>query len=110
MKKLKLLKESGLSLSKGVDICRANQATAAQLKDTAPSQIKQEPNAVIQRESSKKPKAPKENGKDSKDQLSAECKYCDNKHERKRNKNKNMLFVWKNQLFCSKVFQEYTRI
>ena len=86
MKKLKLLKESGLSLSKCVDICRANQASAAQPIDTAPSQTEQEASAVIQRESPKKPKAPKENGKDSKDQLSAECKYCDNKHERKRDK------------------------
>ena len=83
----KLLQESGLTLSKCVDICRANEATAAQLKDMAPSQTtEQEANAVNQKESSKKPKAPKENGKDPKDQLSVECKYCGNKHERKRDK------------------------
>ena len=83
----KLLQESGLTLSKCVDICRANEATAAQLKDMAPTQItEQEANAVNQKESSKKPKTPKENGKDPKDQLSVECKYCGNKHERKRDK------------------------
>ena len=83
----KLLQESGLTLSKCVDICRANKATAAQLKDMAPGQTtEQEANAVNQNESSKKPKTPKENGKDPKDQLSAECKFCGNKHERKRDK------------------------
>ena len=34
----KLLQESGLLLSRRVDICRANEATTAQLKDMAPSQ------------------------------------------------------------------------
>ena len=83
----KLPQESGLPLSKCVDICRANEATAAQLKDMAPSQTtEQEANAVNQKESSKKPKTPKENGKDPKGQLSAECKFCGNKHERKRDK------------------------
>ena len=53
----------------------------------APTQTtQQEANAVNQKESSKKPKTPKENGKDPKDQLSVECKYCGNKHERKRGK------------------------
>ena len=33
----KLLKETGLLLPKCVDICRANEATTAQLKDMAPS-------------------------------------------------------------------------
>ena len=57
----KLLQESGLSLSKCVDIFQANEATTAQLKDKAPSQTtEQEANAVNQKESSKKPKAPKE--------------------------------------------------
>ena len=37
-----------------------------------------EANAVTQKESSKKLKTPKENGKDPKDQLSTECKYCGN--------------------------------
>ena len=46
----------------------------------------QEANAVNQKESSKKLKTPKENGKDPKDQLSAECKFCGNKHEWKRDK------------------------
>ena len=70
---------------KCVDICQANEATAAQLKDLTPSQTtEQEANAVSQKESSKKLKAPKENGKDPKDQLSVECKYCGNKHELKR--------------------------
>ena len=61
------------------------------------------------------PKAPKENCKDPKDQLSAQCKYCGNKHERKREKCrtsyiwKNMLFAWKSQPFCSKAFQEFTK-
>ena len=51
----KLLQECGLTLSKCIDICRANEATAAQLKDMAPSQTtKQEANAVSQKESSKK--------------------------------------------------------
>ena len=53
----------------------------------APSQTtEQEVNAVTQKESSKKPKTTKENGKYPKDQLSAECKYCGNKHERQRDK------------------------
>ena len=83
----KLLQECGLTLSKCIDICRANEATAAQLKDMAPSQTtKQEANAVSQKESSKKPKNTKENGRDPKDQLSAKCKYCSYKHERKRDK------------------------
>ena len=83
----KLLQESGLTLSKCVDICRANEATTAQLKDMASSQTtEQQANAVNQKESSKKPKITKENGKDLKDQLSAECKYCGYKHERKRDK------------------------
>ena len=34
----KLLQESGLTLSKCVDICRAVEATSAQLKEMAPSQ------------------------------------------------------------------------
>ena len=34
----KLLQESGLTLSKCVDICRAVEATSAQLKEVAPSQ------------------------------------------------------------------------
>lgn len=47
----KLLQESGLSLSKCVDIYRADEATTAQLKDIAPSQTnKQEANAVNQKE------------------------------------------------------------
>jgi len=84
---IKLLQESGLTLLKCVDICRANEATAAQLKDMAASQTtEQEANAVNQKESSKKLKAPKENGKDPKDQLSTKCKYCGNKHEWKRDK------------------------
>ena len=83
----KLLQESELTLSKCVDICRANEATTAQLKDMAASQTpEQEANAVNRKEGSKKPKSPKENGKGSKDQLSAECKYCGTKHERKRDK------------------------
>ena len=73
--------------SKCVDICRVNEATAAQLKDMAPSQTtEQEANAVNQKESSKKPKTTKENCRDPKDQLSAECKFCGYKHERKRDK------------------------
>ena len=45
----KLLQECGLTLSKCVDICRANEATAAQLKDMAPSQAtEQEVNASSQ--------------------------------------------------------------
>ena len=43
----------------------------------------QEANAVNQKEGSKKPKAPKEKGKGSEDQLSTECKHCGTKHERK---------------------------
>jgi len=46
----KLLQESGLTLSKCVDICRANEATEEQLKDMAPSQTtEQEANAVNQK-------------------------------------------------------------
>ena len=49
-------------------------ATAAQLKDMAPSQTtEQEANTVNQKESSKKPKTTKEKSRDPKDQLSAEC-------------------------------------
>ena len=67
-----------------MDICRANEATTAQLKDMTPGQtIKQEANAVNQKEDEKKPKAPKDSGKGSKNQLSANCKFCDRKHERK---------------------------
>ena len=48
----KLLQECGLTLSKCVDICRAKEAIAAQLKDMAPSQTTaQEANAVNQKES-----------------------------------------------------------
>ena len=83
----KLLQESGLTLSKCVDICRANEATTAQLKDMTPGQtIEQEANAVNQKEDGKKPKAPKDSGKGSKNQLSADCKFCGRKHERKRDK------------------------
>ena len=83
----KLLQECGLTLSKCVDICRANEATAAQLKDMAPSQTtEQGAKTVNQKESSKKPKTTKEKSRDPKDQLSAECKYCGYKHERKRDK------------------------
>ena len=82
-----MLQEPGLTLSKCVDICSANEAATAQLKDMAVSQTpEQEVNAVNKKKGSKKPKAPKENGKGSKDQLSAECKYCGTKHERKRDK------------------------
>ena len=63
----KLLQECGLTLSKCVDIYRANEGTAAQLKDMAPSQTtEQKANAVNQKESSKKPKTTKENGRDPK--------------------------------------------
>ena len=83
----KLLQESGLTLSKCVDICRANEATTAQLKDMTPGQtIEQEANAVNQKEDGKKPKAPKDSGKGSKNELSADCKFCGRKHERKRDK------------------------
>jgi len=83
----KLLQESGLTLSKCGDIFRVNKATAAQLKDMAPSQTtEQEADAVNQKEGSKKLKVPKEYDKGPIDQLSAECKYCGNKHERKRDK------------------------
>ena len=105
----KLFQESGSSLSKCVDICRANEVTAAQLKDMAPRQTtEQEANAVSQKESSKMPKAPKENGKDPKDQLSVEYKYCGNKHERKRDK---CPAYGKTCSSCGKanhVFQEFT--
>ena len=83
----KLLQESGLTLSKCVDICRANKATAAQLKDMAPGQTnEEEANAVNQKEDWKKPKVPKDSGKGPKNQLIAECKFCGRKHERNRDK------------------------
>ena len=83
----KLLQESGLTLSKCVDICRANEATAAQLKDMAPRQTdEEEANAVNQKEDWKKPKVPKDNRKGLKNQLIPECKFCGRKHERKRDK------------------------
>ena len=48
-------------LSKCVDICQANKATAAQLKDMAPGQTKEEEaNTVNQKEDWKKPKVPKD--------------------------------------------------
>ena len=76
----KLLQESELTLFKCVDICRANEATTAQLKNMAASQTpEQEANAVNQKEGSRKPKSPKEKGKGSEDQLSAECKCCGTK-------------------------------
>ena len=42
----KLLQESGLTLSKCVDICRAAEATSAQLKEMAPSQQSSEVDLV----------------------------------------------------------------
>ena len=81
----KLLQESDLMLAKCVDICRANEATAAQLKDMVPSQnIEEKANAVNQKKERKKPKVPKDSGIGSKNQLSAEFKFCGRKHERKR--------------------------
>ena len=83
----KLLQECSLTLSKCVDICRANEATAAQLEDMAPSQTtEQEVNAVNQKERSKKAKTTKNNGRDPKDEPSAEYKYCGYKLEWKRDK------------------------
>ena len=83
----KLLQECGLTLSQCVDICQANEATAAQLEDMAPSQTtEEEANAVNQKERSKKAKTTKNNGRDPKDELSAAYKYCGYKHERKRDK------------------------
>nr|XP_058966743.1 uncharacterized protein LOC131793346 [Pocillopora verrucosa] len=56
-------------------------------KGLAPSQFtEQEANAVNQKEDYKTPKAPRQNGKGPKDQLSAECKYCGKRNERKRDK------------------------
>ena len=47
------------------------------MKDMVVSQTpEQEVNAVNKKKGSKRPKAPKENGKGSKDQLSAEWEYC----------------------------------
>ena len=76
----KLLQESGLTLSKCVDICRANEAAAAQLKDMAPGQTnKEEANTVTRRKIGRSRKYQRE-------RLSAECKFCGRKHEQKRDK------------------------
>ena len=49
----KLLQESGLTLSKCVDICRAAEATSAQLKEMAPSQHSSEVDLVAKAEPNK---------------------------------------------------------
>ena len=79
----KLLQESGLTLSKCVDICRAVEATSAQLKEMAPSQQSSEVDRVVKAEP-KKPNSRKEKKKSPKDQLVEECKFCGHQHERNR--------------------------
>ena len=81
----KLLQESGLTLSKCVDICRAAEATSAQLKEMAPSQQSSEVDLVAKAEP-KKPNWRKEKKKSPKDQLVEECKFCGHQHERNRAK------------------------
>ena len=81
----KLLQESGLTLSKCVDICRAAEATSAQLKEMAPSQQSSEVDLVAKAEP-KKPNLRKENKKSPKDQLVEECKFCGRQHQRNRAK------------------------
>ena len=84
----KLLQESKLALEKCVDICRATEATSAQIKEMAPSQQQQHSSEVdlVTRGYSWKSKARKENVKDSKNHQLDECKFCGRKHERKRGK------------------------
>ena len=94
----RLLQESGLSLSKCVDIFRANEATAAQLKVMASSQTtEQEASSVNQKESSKKPKAPKENGKDAKASNATTVVISTSGKKQMSCIRKNVLFVWKSQ-------------
>ena len=79
----KLLQESGLTLSKCVDICRDAEVTSAQLKEMAPSQHSSEVDLVAKAEP-KKPNSSKEKKKSPKDQLVEECKICGGQHERNR--------------------------
>ena len=81
----KLLKESGPTLSKCVDICPAAEATSAQLKEMALSQHSSEVDLVVKAEH-KKPNSRKEKMKSPKDQLVEECKLCGRQHERNRAK------------------------
>ena len=81
----KLLQESGLTLSKCVDICRAAEATSAQLKEMAPSQHSSEGGLVAKAEP-KKPNSRSEKKKSPKNQLVEECKFCGRQQERNRAK------------------------
>ena len=68
-----------------MDICRAAEATSAQLKEMAPSQQSSEVDLVAKAEP-KKPNSRKEKKKSPKDQLVEECKFCGHQHERNRAK------------------------
>ena len=85
----KLLQESKLTLEKCVDICRAAEATSAQLKEMAPSQQQQNHASevdLVTKGDSWKLKARKEKVKVPKNHQLDECKFCGRKHERKRGK------------------------
>ena len=81
----KLLQEPELTLSKCVDICRAAEATSAQLKEMALRQHSSEIDLVSKAEP-KKPNSRKEKKKSPKNQLVEECKFGGRQHERNRAK------------------------
>ena len=81
----KLLQESALTLSKCVDICRAAEATSAQLKEMASCQNSHEVD-LVRKGHAKKVHARKEKGKVPKNLLIDECRFCGRQHERKRGK------------------------
>ena len=77
----KLLQESALTLSKSVDICRAAEATSAQLKEMASCKSSLEVD-LVRKGYAKKAPARKEKGKVPKNLLIEECRFCGREHER----------------------------
>ena len=81
----KLLQESGLTLKKCIDMCRAAEATAAQLKVMAANQDPVKEINFVKKKRENKPTAHKASGKSLPSQLVADCKFCGRQHEKKRN-------------------------
>ena len=92
----KLLQESGLTLKKCIDMCRAAEATAAQLKVMAASQDPVKESNFVKKKKENKPTAHKANGKRLPSQLVADCKFCGPQHEKKEMPRiqQNLLHVW----------------
>ncbi|XP_033731751.1 uncharacterized protein K02A2.6-like [Pecten maximus] len=77
----KLLQESQLTLTKCIDLCRANEKTSMQLKDIAQEDIH-----YVKKQNERKPPANFRKGPDAtpKHKELPECKYCDRRHVLKR--------------------------